>query len=87
MVGQSELLLHLLGQPVLVGVVQLDVERRKPTQHRQTDPTGSDGTDLHSLEVVGALDTIGDVPATPHDPAVGRDVVAHERQNHHDDVF
>ena len=40
-----------------------------------------------SFEVVGALDAIGDVPAAFDHPAIGRDVVAHERENHHHDVL
>ena len=43
--------------------------------------------DLHALQVVGALDAVGDVPAAVDDPLVGGDVVAHEREDHHHDVL
>ena len=42
---QAEFLLDLGRQPVPVGVVQLDVERLEPAQHRQADATGRDGAD------------------------------------------
>ncbi len=87
MEGEAELLLHLLRQPVLVVVMQLDVERLEPAQRREADAARRDGADIHAFEVVGALDAIGDVPAASDHPAVGGDVVAHQRQDHHDDVL
>ena len=70
-----------------IGVVQLDVERLQAAQHGQADAAGRDGSHLHALEVVRALDAVGDVPAASHDPSVGGDVVAHQREDHHDDVL
>ena len=87
MEGEAEFLLDRLGQPVLVVVMQLDVERLQPAQRREADAAGGDGADIHAFEVVGALDAIGDVPAASDHPAVGGDVVAHQRQDHHDDVL
>ncbi len=71
-VGGVQLLLDLGRQPVLVGVVQMNIERRQPPQHGQADPAGGDGAHLHSLEVVGALHAIGDIPAAPGDPLMRR---------------
>jgi hypothetical protein len=85
--SQAELLLDVCRQPVAIGVVQLDVEGLEAAQHGKADAAGSDGSDLHALEVIRALDAVGNVPSAAHDPAVGRDVVAHERQDHHDDVL
>ena len=87
MEGEAELLLDLLRQAMLVVVVQLDVERLQAAQHGEADAAGGDRADVHAFEVIGALDAIGDVPAAPDDPAVGGDVVADQRQDHHDDVL
>ena len=72
---------------MLVVIVELDVERLQSAERGKADAAGSDGADIHAFEVVGALDAIGDVPAAFDHPAVGRDVVAHERQDHHHDVL
>ena len=66
-VSHVQLPLDVLGQPVLVGVVQPYVERGEAAQHRQPDPTSRDGADVHALKVIGALDAVGDVP--PDRPA------------------
>ena len=87
MEGEAELLLHLLRQPVLVVVMQLDVERLETAERREADAPGGDGADIHAFEVVGALDAVGDVPAASDHPAIRRDVIAHQRQDHHDDVL
>ena len=76
----AELLLDVRGQAVPVGVVQLDVERLQPAQHRGADAPRGDRADLHALEVVRARDAVGDVPAAVDDPLVRRDVVADERR-------
>ena len=67
--------------------MQLDVERLQPAQRGEADAARRDGADIHAFEVVGAFDAIGDVPAASHHPPVGGDVVAHQRQDHHDDVL
>src|SRR5262245_21751481 len=87
MEGQPELLLHLLRQAMLVIVVELDVERLQTAKRRETYAAGSDGADIHALDVLGALDAVGDVPAALDHPAASRKVVAHQRQDHHDDVL
>ncbi len=84
---QTELPFDALVETVFVGVVQTDVERVQPAQHRQTDPACGDRPDRHALEIVGALDAVRDVPAALHDPLVRRDVVANQRQDHHHHVF
>src|SRR5690606_26367309 len=59
------------------------VERLEAAQYRGADPAGRDGADVHALQVVGARDRLGDVPAAlVHDP-VGRQVVPDQRQDHH----
>src|ERR1700738_3019919 len=70
-----------------VGVVQLDVKGFQTPQHGQPDPTRGNSTYVHRLQVIGPLDAIRDVPTAFDDPVVGRDVVAHEGQHHHDHVF
>ena len=85
--GQAQLPFHLVRKPVAIGVVEIDVETLEPPQHAGADAPGGDRSDGHPLEVVGPLDAVGDVPSTPDDPPVGRDVVAHERQDHHHHVL
>ena len=70
-----------------IGVVQADLERLQPAQHRRADPARADGADLHALEVVRARDRVGDVPAAVEDDLVRGDVVADEREDHHHDVL
>ena len=67
--------------------MELDVERLEPAKRGKADAAGGDGADIHAFEVVRALDAIGDVPAASDHPAVGGDVVADQRQDHHDDVL
>src|SRR5262249_31414893 len=87
MKGQSKLLLDRLGEAVLIGVVQLDVEGLQPTEYGKTDAAGSDSADIHAFKVIGAFDAVGDVPAAFDHPAIGRDVVPHESQDHHHHVL
>ena len=67
-VGEAQLALDLGRQAVLVGVVQPHVERLQPPQHGRADPPGGDRADLHPLQVVGARDAVGDVPAAVEHP-------------------
>ncbi len=87
MEGDAELALDLLWQAVAVGVVQADLERLQPPQHRRADAPGGDRADLHALQVIRARDAVGDVPAAVDHPLVGGDVVAHEREDHHHHVL
>ena len=80
-------LLDLVVEPVLVGVVQVDVERLEAAEHAEADAAGAERADRHALQVVGALHAVGDVPAALRHPLVGRDVVAHQREDHHHDVL
>ena len=75
------------GQSAPVGVVQPDTERRQAPQHRLADPAGSHQTDVHTLQVVGALHAVGDVPAAVGRVAVGRHEIADESQYLHDRVL
>ena len=87
MEGHAELLLDLGRQAVSVRVVEADVERLQPAQHRGADPPGADGADLHPFEVVRAGHGVGDVPAAVDSPLVRGQVVAHEDENQHDHVL
>src|SRR6266516_1908214 len=82
-VGYAELALDLLRESVSIGVVQSHLKRLQPPEDSGADPAGSDRPDLHSLQVVRPGDAVGDVPAALDDPLIGRDVVAHQRQDHH----
>ena len=53
----------------------------------KTDAAGRNGADLHSLDVVGTRGAVRDVPAALHHPLVGRDVIADEAEDHHDDML
>src|SRR5262245_41332945 len=57
---QSELLFDGLGQPVLVGIVQLDIERLQPPQHRETDATRGDGAFSSPMITASVLMASGD---------------------------
>jgi len=85
--GRAELLLDVGGQAMAIGVVQADLERLQPAQHRRADPPRRDAADLHSLEVVRARRAVGDVPASLDHPLIGGDVVAHQRKDHHHHVL
>src|SRR3954454_775371 len=76
-----------LRQAVPIGVVEIDVERLQPAKHREADPSGRDSADMHSLDVVGPGDAVGDVPATLHHPLVRGKIVPDEGQDHHDHML
>src|SRR6202012_5084988 len=67
--------------------MQLDGDRPQPAQHGPTYPARGDHTDVHPLQVIGALDTVRDVPATVGGPAVRRHEVANQGQDLHDGVL
>ena len=87
MPGKIELLFHRFRQAVTVEVMEVHVEWFQPTQHGKTNTSRRDRADVHTFHVIRTRHTIGDVPAPLYHPLVGRDVVAHEAKNHHDDVF
>ena len=87
MVREAELALGLAVEPVLVRVVQVDVEGLEAPEHAEPDAAGAERAHRHPLQVVGALHAVGDVPAALRHPLVGRDVVAHQGEDHHDDVL
>ena len=70
-----------------VRVVQPDLEGLEPPQHRRADPPCPHGPDLHALQVIGPRYAVGDVPAPVDHPLVRRDVVAHQREDHHHHVL
>ena len=86
-VGEAQFLFHRGGQPPGVEVVQPDVERRQPPQHRLADATGGDDAHVQPLQVVRPGDAVGDVPAAVDHPFVARHEVAHQHQDLHDGVF
>ena len=85
--GDAELPLDLGREPVAVEIMQMHVERLQAAQHRAADPPRGDGADVHALDVVGARDAIGDVPAALAHPIVRREVIAHEAEDHHHDML
>src|SRR5680860_1774947 len=69
-VGHAKLALDLLRESVSIGVVQSHLKRLQPPEYSGTDPAGSDCPDLHSFEVVGPGDAVGDVPSALDDPLI-----------------
>ena len=67
--GDAQLLLDRCGQPVAVEIMEMHVERLQAAQHGAADPPGGDGADVHALDIVGARDAIGDVPAALRAPS------------------
>ena len=87
MPGEVEFLLDRLRQPVPIVVMQMHVEGLEPAKHGEADAAGGDRADVHALDIIGARDAVGDVPAALHHPLVGGNVVPHEPEDHHHDVF
>src|SRR5207249_9848792 len=85
--GSVELLLDVGQEAMTVGIVQLDVEGLEAAEHRRADASRSHRAHRHSYQIVGAGYTVGDVPSAVHDPLIRRDVIAHQRQDHHHDVL
>jgi hypothetical protein len=69
---------------VALKVVQLHFERFEPPQNCKPNSTSSNCPDVHALQIVGALNTVGNVPSASLHPLVCRKIVANERQDHHD---
>src|SRR6202020_3047777 len=59
---EIEFLFDRFRQSMPIEIVQMHVEGLEATQHCETDPASSDGSDMHSLDVVGTRDAIRDVP-------------------------
>src|SRR6185437_5322441 len=70
MEGELEFVFLLGGKSVLVRVAEIPVEGAEASEDGQAYPAGGDGPDRHPLEVVGALDAVGDVPTTAASPVV-----------------
>ena len=70
-----------------VDVRELHLERVQAAQHGKADASRGDGAHGHALEVVGARDAVGDVPAAGDDGLVGGDVVADQPEDHHHHVL
>ena len=67
--------------------MQLDVEWLETPEHGGADATRRNRADVHALEVVRARDAIGDVPTTVDYPLMRRQIIAHQRENHHYDML
>ena len=65
----------------------MHIEGFQALQHGKANAAGGDGADMHAFDVIGALDAVGDVPAALHHPLIGRNVIAHEREDHHDHML
>src|SRR5271168_174133 len=65
----------------------MHVEGLQAAEHGEADTAGGDSADVHALDIIGAFDAVGDIPAILHHPLVGGNVVPHEPENHHHDVF
>ncbi len=87
MVRHAEFLLNLFRQAMPVQVVQLHPERLEQAQYTQADPAGGYRADIHAFQIVRAHHAIGDIPAAFDYPVVRFDVIAHQRQGHHDHVL
>lgn len=84
----ANLLLRLGREGLVVEVEQLlAVEGLETAQNTLANAANSDGTNNLVLEVVLVLGNGGDVPVTSLDLLVGRDEVADEGQDGHDDVL
>src|SRR5580658_2592077 len=67
--------------------MELDVERLEPPQDGKTDSTSGYSSDMHPLKIVGAGDTIRDIPSPVHGAFVRWKVVANQLQDHHHRVL
>lgn len=84
----TDLLLGLSGEGLVVVVEELlAVEGLETAEDTLTDTADSDGTDDLTLEVELVLGDGSDVPVTVLDLLVGRDEVADEEEDGHDDVL
>ena len=84
----ANLLLNLGAQRLVVIVEELlAVERLQTTEHTLTNTTDGNGTDNLALEVELVLGDGGNVPLTTGDLLVGRDKVADQVEDGHDDVL
>jgi hypothetical protein len=84
----ANLLLNLGLEGLVVVVEQLlAVEGLETAQHTFTDTSNSDGSDDLVLEVELVLGNGGNIPFTVADLLVGRDEVANQSQNGHDNVL
>src|SRR5229473_4915994 len=78
MIGHVQFPLDVSRKPMLIRVMQFDIERFQPPQDRRTDPACANCSDLHAFQIVSTDDTVGDVPAPLDYPLVGRNVVSHQ---------
>jgi hypothetical protein len=52
--------------------VKMHAERLEPAKHRKADAAGGHRAGVHALDVIGARDVLGDVPATLDYPQLPR---------------
>lgn len=84
----ADLLLSLGGKGLVVEVEELlAVERLEAAEDTLTDAADSDSADNLALKVELLLSSMGDVPLTSLDLLVGRDEVADEDEDGHENVL
>ncbi len=84
----ADLLLNLGLERLVVEVQKLfAVERLQTAEHTLTDTANGNGTDNLTLEIVLVLGDSGNIPVTSFDLLVGRDEVADQSEDGHDDVL
>jgi hypothetical protein len=84
----ANLLLRLSRERLVVVVEELlTAEGLKTAEDTLANAANSDGTDNLALEIELLLGGVGDIPLTTLDLLVGRDEVADEDEDGHDDVL
>ena len=83
MIGKTKLLLNILRKTMLIEVMQLYIERLQTLQHCKPNTARSNRAYMHAFEVVGTLNTVRDIPPTLENPRVRREIIAHQREDHH----
>lgn len=84
----ADLLLGLGAQRLVIIVEELlAVERLETAEHTLTDTANGDGTDNLALEIELVFGDSSNIPLTARDLLVGRDKVADQSQDGHDNVL
>jgi len=66
-VNQAKLILNGLWEAMTVAVVKLAVKWMHATENSKADASCCNSTDVHTFDIVGALNAVGDVPAAVKD--------------------
>lgn len=84
----ADLLLNLGAEGLVVVVEELlAVEGLQAAEHTLANTADSDGTDNLALQVILVLGDSGDIPVTVADLVMGRDEVADQSEDGHDNVL